>query len=83
MPYNLIHESWIPVRRKSGRADWLAPWQITEADDAPVALTASGTGVPECAGTGPAIITSVRRRKNHEENADIRGHFGDQLSVRR
>ena len=29
-PYNLIHQPWIPVIRKEGGRDWIAPWQITE-----------------------------------------------------
>ncbi|MBI3985314.1 MAG: type I-E CRISPR-associated protein Cse1/CasA [Lentisphaerae bacterium] len=40
MSYNLIHEPWIPVRRQNGRSDWIAPWQITEGADRPVALDA-------------------------------------------
>ena len=40
MTYNLLDERWIPVRRKSGAPDWIAPWQIAETDDPPVALTA-------------------------------------------
>ena len=38
VPYNLIDERWIPVRRTSGRADWIAPWQIAEANNPPLAL---------------------------------------------
>ena len=41
MPYNLLHQRWIPVRRKSGKADWIAPWQIVERDDAPVAIASA------------------------------------------
>ena len=29
---NLLNEAWIPVRRKNGIQDWIAPWQIGEAD---------------------------------------------------
>ena len=29
---NLLEEAWIPVRRKSGSQDWIAPWQIGEPD---------------------------------------------------
>lgn len=29
---NLLDESWIPVHRKSGVQDWIAPWQIGEPD---------------------------------------------------
>jgi CRISPR system Cascade subunit CasA len=36
--YNLLDESWIPVRRASGRADWIRPDQIAETEDPPVAL---------------------------------------------
>ncbi len=38
MPYNLLVERWIPIRRMSGREDWIAPWQISEANDPPVSL---------------------------------------------
>jgi CRISPR system Cascade subunit CasA len=43
MPYNLIHENWIPVRRESGASERIAPWQLTDAlDDDPItALAAS------------------------------------------
>ena len=34
--YNLIEERWIPVRRRSGRVDHVAPWQIADQDDPPV-----------------------------------------------
>ena len=29
MEFNLIEERWIPIRRKSGREEQLAPWEIT------------------------------------------------------
>jgi CRISPR system Cascade subunit CasA len=29
---NLLKEIWIPVRRKNGAQDWIAPWQIGEPD---------------------------------------------------
>lgn len=29
---NLLNEAWIPVRRKNGIQDWIAPWQINEPD---------------------------------------------------
>lgn len=40
MPYSLIHERWLPVRRESGAAERIAPWQITDryAADPVVAL---------------------------------------------
>ncbi len=40
--FSLVDERWVPVRRRSGRADWIAPSQITEAlaDDPIVALAA-------------------------------------------
>jgi CRISPR system Cascade subunit CasA len=28
MPFNLLHESWLPVQRRSGRREWIAPAQI-------------------------------------------------------
>lgn len=36
MAYNLIVERWIPVRRRSGMLDMIAPWQIAEAEDPPL-----------------------------------------------
>lgn len=33
MSFNLLDENWIPVRRVSGRRDWIAPWQISEIGD--------------------------------------------------
>ncbi len=30
---NLLEDRWIPVKRKSGAVDLIAPWQITEPDD--------------------------------------------------
>lgn len=30
MPYNLIEEPWIPVRRESGAEDWIRPWELTD-----------------------------------------------------
>ncbi len=33
MPYNLIRESWIPVRRRNGERERIAPWQITANHD--------------------------------------------------
>ena len=29
--YNLLREKWIPARRRSGKVDWIAPWQITDS----------------------------------------------------
>lgn len=31
---NLIDDPWIPVRRRSGPVEWIAPWQLTENFDA-------------------------------------------------
>ena len=37
MPYNLIHEHWIPIRRESGASERIAPWQLTDGlDDDPI-----------------------------------------------
>lgn len=33
MPYNLIREAWMPVRRASGASERIAPWQITDRLD--------------------------------------------------
>jgi CRISPR system Cascade subunit CasA len=30
MPYNLIEEPWIPVKRSGGKEEWICPWQITD-----------------------------------------------------
>ena len=30
MPYNLLHENWLPVRRKSGLTECIAPWKMTD-----------------------------------------------------
>ncbi|MEO8379270.1 MAG: type I-E CRISPR-associated protein Cse1/CasA [Acidobacteriota bacterium] len=37
-PYNLLHERWIPIRRRSGVLDWIAPWQIADIDDPPLRI---------------------------------------------
>lgn len=31
--FNLLEERWIPVRRRSGPLEWIAPWQISDTDD--------------------------------------------------
>ncbi len=36
--YNLIDERWIPVRRKSGKVERIAPWQIAEQQDPAVRI---------------------------------------------
>jgi CRISPR system Cascade subunit CasA len=38
MPYNLIDERWIPVERRSGRRDVVAPAQIADQDDPPLRI---------------------------------------------
>lgn len=42
MTYNLINEPWIPVVRRSGRRETIAPWQLTAGyeDDPIIALDA-------------------------------------------
>ena len=30
MEFNLIEERWIPIRRKSGREEQIAPWEVTD-----------------------------------------------------
>lgn len=42
MPFNLIHDKWIPVRRKSGEHCLIEPWKITDklASDPFIALDA-------------------------------------------
>ncbi|MBW1672902.1 MAG: type I-E CRISPR-associated protein Cse1/CasA [Deltaproteobacteria bacterium] len=37
---NLITDAWIPVRRKSGKVERIAPWQITEDEDVITVLAA-------------------------------------------
>ncbi|MBF0169349.1 MAG: type I-E CRISPR-associated protein Cse1/CasA [Alphaproteobacteria bacterium] len=39
-PFNLIHETWIPVSRADGARQWIAPWQITEGLNGPDPITA-------------------------------------------
>lgn len=34
--FNLLDEKWIPVRRRSGVLDNIAPWQIAESEDPPL-----------------------------------------------
>lgn len=36
--FNLLFEPWIPVRRKSGIIESIAPWQVCETDDPPLAV---------------------------------------------
>lgn len=38
MSYNLIEKAWIPVRRKSGKIERIAPWQIAEVEDPPIRI---------------------------------------------
>ena len=37
---NLVEDAWIPIKRESGRQEWIAPWQITEPDDPILAVNA-------------------------------------------
>lgn len=37
---NLINDPWIPIRRKSGKHELIAPWQLTETVDPVIALDA-------------------------------------------
>lgn len=37
---NLINDAWIPIRRKSGAKESIAPWQLTDTDDPVIALNA-------------------------------------------
>src|SRR2546421_12527743 len=39
---NLIHDAWIPIRRKHGEETYIAPWEVTTrySDDPTVALAA-------------------------------------------
>jgi len=30
---NLIHDPWIPVRRRGDQREWIAPWQLTDGHD--------------------------------------------------
>ena len=41
MTYNLLDEAWIPVRRASGCVDWIAPHDIADAEDPPVAIASA------------------------------------------
>jgi CRISPR system Cascade subunit CasA len=38
MPYNLIDEQWLPVRRASGAHGWIAPWEFGDPDDPPLRI---------------------------------------------
>ncbi len=40
MPYNLLEEKWLPVRRADGSADTIAPWQIADTTNPVIALDA-------------------------------------------
>lgn len=33
MPFNLIENAWLPVRRRSGPVDWIPPWKLTDSHD--------------------------------------------------
>lgn len=37
--FNLLHDPWIPVRRRSSQTDWIAPHQIAEREDPPVEIS--------------------------------------------
>ena len=37
---NLIDDAWIPIKRKSGQQELIAPWQITETQDPVISLDA-------------------------------------------
>jgi len=37
---NLLSDCWIPVRRKSGKKERIAPWQITNQDDPIISIAA-------------------------------------------
>ena len=42
-PFNLIHDQWIPVRRRrAGERFWLRPWEITAEPDNPIIAIDSG-----------------------------------------
>lgn len=41
MPYNLIDERWIPVARRSGRVELIAPAQVVEREDPPLRIASS------------------------------------------
>lgn len=38
--YNLLNEDWIPVRRESGQEDWIAPHEVLDSEDPPIAIVA-------------------------------------------
>ena len=38
MAYNLIDERWIPVERRSGKVEMIAPAQIAEREDPPLRI---------------------------------------------
>lgn len=35
---NLIDDRWIPITRKSGKEDMIAPWEIVDTEDAPISI---------------------------------------------
>ncbi len=39
MAYNLIDERWIPVERRSGKVEMIAPAQVVERDDPPLRIS--------------------------------------------
>jgi len=48
MAYNLIDESWIPVRCASGTRRWIPPWRISDRTDPPLRVD---TGRPDFDGS--------------------------------
>ena len=38
---NLIHDDFLPVRRKSGKKEKIPPWRITESEDPVLSLDAA------------------------------------------
>ena len=38
MPLNLIKDKWLPVRRKNGTVERIAPHQITETNNPTIAI---------------------------------------------
>lgn len=35
MPYNLIHEPWVPVTRRTGPPEYIPPWKISQTSPGP------------------------------------------------
>ena len=57
MPFNLIEDSWVPVRRSTGPPEYIPPWEVSRLKPEPWLELAAGR--PDLGGAAYQMLVGL------------------------